>query len=341
MDIQLLVSNIANIPLYLNKWIPHNCPACIHNGQPRQDARHLGGMFFTGSGEFSVHCFNCGFKVYYKPGFSVSTKLMDLMSYYGASNEQKISLTLMIEELKKYHEDDISSTYVSAAIVKRELPKDAEPFSSWAQKPKPPTDFLKVLSKVHQRNPHILNAFDLFWSPSKDLNMNDRFIIPFYMHNQLIGYTARITWNKSNTKYINQYPPNSLYNFDILNGDSDIIYVTEGPLNAGLIDGVATCHFTIKDQQVDWLRKCNKKIVIVPDRDKDGMKMIEQAIQCKFSVALPPWDVFVDMDGETKIIKDIEQAVRVYGRLYTAFQLKQYIYDDEFSIRVRAKQWLG
>ena len=346
MELQSLISSIANIPFIMNKWIPHNCPACVHMGQPRNDTRKRAGIRFESDGSFSFNCFNCGFKTYFKPGFDFNTKLVNLVDYYGATNEQKTKLILLARDLKETNPLESENTKTKNTtwipIEKKPLPLNSKLFTDWATHPSPPKDFIKVLDGVMKRNPNIINAFELYWSPETELNMNQRFIIPYYYNSDIIGWSARTYYETKRMKYINQFPSNILYNIDILNdNDLDIIYVTEGPINAGMIGGVATNHYTMKDHQIDILTRSKKKIVIVPDRDKDGMKMIEQAIQCGFSVSLPPWGSYLDENGDRKLISDVEQAVRIYGRLYTAYMIRNNIHDDALSIRVFSRKWIS
>lgn len=341
-DIQSIMGSFVGSAIF-GRWIPHNCPCCIHNGQPRNDTKRRAGQLHNPDGSFAFSCFNCGFKTFWKPGFDCHKKLMDLAEWYGATTQQKMHMALIADEIKKSGEYDDTqgpSSYVSTTITPRALPQKAKSFSEWASMPNPPADFLKVLQKVAIRNISLLDTFDLYWTPETEMNLNDRFIIPFYMHGQIVGYTARITWKNSKMRYYNQYPENILYNFDLLNNNEiKDIYVTEGPIDAELIGGVATCHYTIKHNQLDWLTQCGKNIIVVPDRDKDGRKMVEQAIQAGFSVAFPDWGMFEDENGEKCRIHDIDEAVRKYGRLYTMYLIKQATYTSKFEIRVRANNW--
>lgn len=341
-DIQAIMGSFVGSAV-MGRWIPHNCPACIHNGQPRMDNRKRAGQNHGADGSFSFHCFNCGFKTFWRPGFDAHSKLIDLAKWYGATDQQRMLIAVTADDIKKsgdYDELTDNSSYVKTHIIPKNLPEQAKPFSEWASMPNPPKDFLKVVQKIAERNVALLSTFDLYWTPETEMNLNDRYIIPFWMHERIVGYTARITWKNSRMKYLNQYPENILYNFDLLNDDTaSNVYVTEGPIDAELIGGVATCHFTIRENQLDWLNQCGKNIIIVPDRDKDGRKMVEQAIQNGYSVAFPNWGMFEDEDGNNRLIHDVDEAVKKYGRLYNMYMITQATYSSEFEIRVRANQW--
>ena len=47
-------------------WTTLNCPMCTQFGQPRPDTRKRGGFMFADE-SVVYHCFNCGFKVGWKP----------------------------------------------------------------------------------------------------------------------------------------------------------------------------------------------------------------------------------------------------------------------------------
>lgn len=341
-DIQAILGSCAGVATP-GRWIPHNCPACIYNGQPRNDTKKRAGQMHGADGSFSFHCFNCGFKTYWKPGFDCHRKILDLAGWYGITDQQKSLMIVCANDIKKSGDFDDSvgtSDYVKTNVIPKDMPEQAKPFSEWASMPNPPQDFIKVVQNIAKRNQSLLSTFDFWWSPETDLNLNDRYLIPFKMHGRVVGYTGRITWKHSKMKYLNQYPENILYNIDLLNDDTiKNIYVTEGPIDAELIGGVASCHFTIRDNQLDWLKQSKKNIIVVPDRDRNGRKMVEQAIQNGFSVAFPEWGHFIDEDGVKQVIGDVEQAVRKYGRLYNIHMIQKATYQSELEIRVRANQW--
>jgi len=80
------------------------------------------------------------------------------------------------------------------------------------------------------------------------------------------------------------------------------------------------------------LNRLNKDIIVVPDRDKAGSKLVERAIELGFSVSMPDW-----AEG----INDIGDAVQRYGRLYTLHSIAMQAEDSALKIRLRAKKWFG
>ena len=79
-------------------WISFNAVCCHHNGD-HQDTRKRGGVLFSNEG-FQYHCFNCGAKAFYAPGFDASNTLLDLMRDLHADNEDILNLILEIKKLK-------------------------------------------------------------------------------------------------------------------------------------------------------------------------------------------------------------------------------------------------
>ena len=86
----------------------------------------------------------------------------------------------------------------------------------------------------------------------------------------------------------------------------------------------------LKDQQAMLINRLSKDVIVVPDRDKAGEKLVEDAIQQGWSVALPDW-----ADG----INDIGEAVAEYGRLYTLHNIAVTAESSPLKIRLRAKKW--
>lgn len=347
--IQSTVASIASVTTISDRWQSHNCPGCVHLGHSRPDSKKRGGLLFSSAeGGIAYSCFNCGFKATWKPGMVVSKKFKDLLTWYGATSSQIMNITMIANEIIQKGEFDESTLSKNNSLYEKfvpvELPKTAKTFSEWASESRPPAKFLKVMEAVASRNIDIINTFNLYWSPDTENELNQRFIVPFYMNDRIVGYTARhIWWGKKQMKYLNKYPTNFLYNFDILNSNTiEDILIAEGPIDAGLVGGVATNHFLLKDNQIHHLKNAKsqgKNIIVVPDRDNNGRKMVEQALQLGFSVALPEWGSYIDNDNLEKPIKDIEHCVRLYGRLTTRILIKKYTYSNEFEIRVKANQW--
>ena len=104
----------------------------------------------------------------------------------------------------------------------------------------------------------------------------------------------------------------------------------EGPVDAIHIDGCAILGSEISEQQSMLLNRLGKDIIVVPDRDKAGSKLVERAIELGYQVSMPDW---------SQDICDIGDAVSKYGRLYTLHSIAVAAEDSALKIRLRAKKW--
>jgi hypothetical protein len=300
---------------------------------------------FRNDGSVVYNCFNCHLKTVWSPGRYISKDMESLLRSYGASDKEMISIKLIAKEMVEsgdYEVQDTAASKLYQKIVQRDLPSDAKPFIEWVNSPNIPQEFLKVVNAVNDRNPYLLDL-DLYWSPSKEFYMFQRFIIPYYMNGQIIGYTARHIDKNSEYRYRNQVSTSIFYNFDLLNDDRvQIILVAEGPIDAALMGGISANNYFLSTSQIELLKKAQERgkiIVIVPDRDKDGLVTIEQAIEHGFSVALPDFGAVRDGEG-IRHIKDFDEACAKYGRLFCLQLLHKSIYTDRFDIRVQTEKWI-
>ena len=332
-SVQTWFANFLAIPLLYDKWINLNCQSCVRNGQPRNDTRRRGAFRFSVDGSISYHCFNCGIKGFYAPGYNTKSTIVEIAKDLHASNEDILNLLLAIKQLNdETPENQKSQAAPLIKFVPKDLPKGSRLITDVVNDSVLDPSFIKVVEYLYSRNEYLVDIFDIYWCNSTENNLKNRFIIPFYMHNKIVGYTARSRFDTDRMKYLNQYPTNLLYNYDVLFDKTvDTIFVSEGPINAGLINGVAICNFQFKTEHITALKNSGKKIVIVPDRDKNGKQMAIQAAELGFSVSYPEYNDYS--------INDIEEATRKYGRLFTMYLITQSIYDDEFSIKVKANQW--
>ena len=348
-QVQNIVSQIFKDPVpAINQWKRHNCPACVFRGQGRPDTRGRGNHMFNADGGIAYNCFNCHLKVSWVPGLYMSKDFKSLLSYFGADEKSIAYLDLFVKEMvnNEEYKKETPSSKLFQNLQTRSLLENAKTFIEWANTEQPPKEFISVLNSVNSRNPYILDL-DLYWSPSKEHQLYNRFIIPYYMNNKIIGYTARHKEHNptKSLRYINQVSTNILYNYDLLNDNRiKTILVTEGPIDAALMGGVSANNYFLTSPQIELLKAAQergKKIVIVPDRDKNGLEAVNQAIDNGFSVSLPNFGTIKD---PTKFghrpIKDFDEACVIYGRIFCLQLIHDSILDTEFSIKTRiANSW--
>jgi DNA primase len=84
--------------------------------------------------------------------------------------------------------------------------------------------------------------------------------------------------------------------------------VVEGPFDAMSVDGVAVLSNECSEIQADIIDSLAREVIVVPDKDKAGMKLIDDAIKFGWSVSFPVWQ---------ETCKDAAEAVSRYGKLFT------------------------
>jgi hypothetical protein len=186
---------------------------------------------------------------------------------------------------------------------------------------------IAILEYIAARNLN-LDDTDYYWSPS--LGYRDRLIIPFYYEKRIVGWTARTITEDKKPKYLTETQPGFVYGLDEQGYNKVFAIVCEGQVDAIHIDGCALGGSEINDQQAMLLNRLAKDVIVVPDRDSAGSKLVEQAIELGWSVSLPLWD---------SDINDVGDAVSKYGRLYTLYSIANAAESSPLKIRLRAKKW--
>lgn len=339
-DVQNILVGLMNNPCPpMGRWVKHNCPICF-NGQ----SGRVRGSFIIDNDSFAFHCFNCQFKVGWRPGIIAGSKLLDFAEKCGANSSQLLQISLISKEMSESGLYEIENTNASIyqRITQRQLPSSAKTFMEWSTSEKIPNQFIKVLDSVYKRNPYLLDL-DLYWCPESENDLYRRFIIPYYINGEIVGYTGRETKENSKLKYFNQVNTNTFYNFDLLNDPrTTTLIVAEGVLDAALAGGLGIGSYEMSDNQIQQLKiakEKGKRIIILPDRDKDGIITINQAIDNGFEVSLPDWGTHRTING-VEYIKDFEEATRIYGRLFSSLMVHKSTISSEFEIRVLMNKWI-
>ena len=124
------------------------------------------------------------------------------------------------------------------------MPLGAKPIKEWITEP--PNELIPVLEYMASRNLYI---DDYNWHWTDEDGFQNRLIVPFYNQHRIVGYTARkITDGKP--KYISEQQPGYVFNLDHQSYERKYVIVTEGPIDAICIDGVAVMSAEIGPSQV-------------------------------------------------------------------------------------------
>lgn len=322
-------------------WWTANAPCCVHNGETA-DKRGRGGLILADDGGASYHCFNCGYKATWHPGWNLTWKVRNLLRWMGADDSVIKKLVFDCLKLK----DEVAAHEYKP--VKQEhsfkpypLPDKAKSiylmlnFYSMSSKnpgvPEVPVELESVVSYAQSRGFTDDELLDMYWTPSKDpARMLKRLIIPFKWEGKTVGYTARHV-GAAAPKYYTQIDGNYVYGMDNLPNESEYVIVMEGPIDALMLQGVSPLGNTINAAQADIIESSNRKPVVVPDRGKAGALLVEAAQEYGWAVSFPEWS---DAD-----VKDPGEAVQKYGRLWTLWWIYQNIEESTIKINLRKKKY--
>ena len=310
-------------------WTSFNAPCCHHNGTT-VDTRSRGGLITNPDG-VSYHCFNCGYKASWQQGRNLSVKMRKLLQWLNAPDDiiNKLALTVMQENEGIQVKQQLVEVPTFNTV---QLPPAARKLQDWAdycalEPTGVDSNLVKIFEYMKQRNLH-MDDTDYYWTP--ELGYRDRLIIPFLYEGKNVGWTARTVTPNKNPKYLSEQQPGFVYNLDEQRSNKVFVIVCEGPIDALYIDGVALLGSEAKDQQALLINRLNKDVIVVPDRDQAGSKLVEQAIDYGWGVSMPNWD---------SDITDVGEAVQRYGRIFTLHSIASYAETSPLKIRLGAKKW--
>lgn len=297
-------------------WISFNAVCCSHNGQSA-DRRSRGGIKISDQG-WSWHCFNCGYTASFILGRSISYKARRLLSWLGVA-ERDIELinldSLRHRNINGLIEDRQRTFNVLQGIEfeERELPAGAE----FVQ---PGTTYWSYLNARHAPM-----DFPFMIDP---MSKRRGIIVPFTHNNRVVGWTKRFM-DAHNPRFLNDSQPGYVFGTDLQQSDWRHVIVTEGIFDALCIGGLALMHNDINDAQARLIRSLDRQITVVPDQDSAGLVLIDRAVELGWAVSIPNWP-----PG----IKDVNDAVKKYGRLGTLLTIMQARETSRIKIELRKKQ---
>lgn len=314
-------------------WTSFNAPCCVHNGESA-DKRKRGGIMTTADGTLSYHCFNCGFKASYVIGRRLSAKLRQLMGWLGIADDTIRKLA--IEAMRHEESDTKYEKKKFVTFKKKDLPKNCHRLETWLEK-----YVAKDLTDTQYNNiDSILNYlksrgidpswYDFMYSPEAKFDINKRLVIPFYWRGDIVGYTGRLFDDSKKVKYFTDVQPGYVFNMDVQDWTRKFVIVTEGPFDAITVSGVSILGSEINDTQRELIDNLARQVIVVPDRDAPGQKLINQATEFGWSVAFPDWP---------NSIKDVADAVSRYGRLFVIQSILQTTESNKLKIDLKRKMY--
>jgi hypothetical protein len=295
-------------------WISFNAPCCIHRGDT-QDKRQRGGIKPGNDGSWSYHCFNCGYTASFVLGRNLTFKARKLLEWLNVPTEEIERINL--ESLKHKsiegllgERQEVVNKLQNIEFEDRDLPAETQELNEFAkeylQKRCVPLDYPFLYKTMPRRG----------------------VVIPFTHNNQVVGHTTRFLDDRT-PRYIQDIQPGYVFGTDLQHNNWQSVIVVEGVFDALSISGLAVLHAEINDAQARLIRSLGRDIIVVPDQDEAGMKLVDRAAELGWAVSMPAWPADV---------KDVNDAVIRWGRLATLITIMQAKETSKIKIELRKKQ---
>jgi len=304
-------------------WISVNAPCCVHNGESA-DRRQRGGIKISDQG-WSWHCFNCGFTASFVQGRNLTFKARRLLEWMNVPPEEieRVNLESLRHRSVQGILDDRQRTANAVQAIHfedRDLPEgfiivDEHTPVHWQylQDRCIPWDYPVGMVGGSPRDK---------WTPRPGL------IVPFTYDGRIVGHTTRFLDDKT-PKYIHDIQSGYVFGTDLQRADWQHVIVVEGVFDALSISALAVLHAEISDSQARLIRSLGRDITVVPDQDVAGMKLVDRAIELGWAVSMPQWP---------NTVKDVNDAVKKWGRLATLIHIMQARETSRIKIELRKRQ---
>ena len=301
-------------------WLSFNAPCCQHNGNS-PDRRGRGGIKISDQG-WSWHCFNCGYTASFILGRTFSYKARRLLSWLGVSDR----------DIEFANLESLRHRSIYGIVEDRQRVANVLQGIDFEERDLPPAS--ELITPEHP----------LYWNYCRERRVPENFpmmtpirtdgvhwtrpcvIVPFTHDNKIVGYTARFIDGKS-PKFISEQQPGYVFGTDLQDPTWQHVLVMEGIFDALSINGVAVLHNDISDAQARLIRSLGREITVVPDQDKAGLELIDRAMELGWAVSIPAW----------QDCKDVNDAVKKYGRLGTLLTIMQARETSRIKIELRKK----
>lgn len=113
-----------------------------------------------------------------------------------------------------------------------------------------------------------------------------------------------------------------LFNYDVAMATSGPVFVVEGMFDAVRLNGVAFLGNTISEEQAYTLNSIKRQKILIPDRGADGLRSVKEALEFGWDISLP----------DIGACKDIDEAAKIYGMCYIAYQLKHNVCSGDTAL---------
>jgi hypothetical protein len=297
-------------------WHVFNAICCHHRGH-NADTKSRSGIKFSNGDSWSCHCFNCGFKCGIQLGkhFSANTKLF--LEWCGIQPEEIEKLSFKSFSARAGIDSLLQHKSVQIPEFKTsELPEGSRPLNE--------SDSVHLEYLARRGIPTDYGFYVV------DGEQRQRIIIPYWWRRRLVGHTSRY-YDGRHPKYVSEQQRGYVFNVDGQDPSWNTCILVEGQFDAISIGGCAFMGNTISDEQVEVLRSLNRRIIVVPDRDKTGLSVCDRALDLGYHISIPDWA------GECK---DVNDAVRKYGRLPALLSILQNASGSRIIMEMKRKKLL-
>jgi hypothetical protein len=295
-------------------WISFNAPCCVHRGDT-QDKRQRGGIKPSPDGSWSYHCFNCGYTASFVLGRNLTFKARKLLEWMNVPQQEIERINL--ESLKHKsiegllgERQQVVNQLQNIVFEDRDLPADTQPLNDTG------------LAYLNRRQLPVDYPFMYKTMPRPGI------VVPFTHDNQVVGHTTRFLDDRV-PKYIQDIQPGYVFGTDLQGANWQYAIVVEGVFDALSISGLAVLHADINEAQARLIRSMGRDVIVVPDQDEAGMRLVDRAVELGWSVSMPDWPADV---------KDVNDAVIRWGRLATLITIMQGRETSKIKIELRKKQ---
>jgi len=304
-------------------WVSFNAPCCVHNGESA-DRRQRGGIKVADQG-WSYHCFNCGFTASFIMGRNLSFKARRLLQWIGVPNE----------EIERVNLESLRHKSVQGILDDRQRVVNAVQGIEFEDR-ELPEGFIIVdeHTSVHWQylqDRHIPRDYPMGMvggEPTAKWTPRPGIIVPFTYDGRIVGHTTRYLDDKT-PRYIHDIQPGYVFGTDLQQPDWQHVIVMEGVFDALSVSGLAVLHAEISDAQARLIRSLGREVTVVPDQDAAGMKLVDRAMELGWAVSMPDWPADV---------KDVNDAVKQWGRLVTLIHIMQARETSRIKIELRKRQ---
>lgn len=303
-------------------WISFNA-ICCHNRGHKADRRMRGGIIVPEQNHWTYSCFNCGFKCGSSPGKPFSKNTRKLLEWAGIDSLQIDKWSFQNFGNKSIYDMTSDGKPVVIMFNKKYLPEGSIKIDSADPLHQQHVDYIESRGLS-------VDTYNYYITPdAKRERDRNRIIIPYMYRNEVVGYTSRF-YDNSGPKYISEQQRGYVFNFDAQEFSASSCILVEGQFDALSIGGCAYLGSTISDEQVRLINKLNREIIVVPDRDKAGMSICSRALELGYRVSIPEW---------SPQIKDVNDAVKKYGRLPTLLSILEAATASRIIVEMKRKNF--